>query len=393
MRVLFVNRMLSLERGGGETFDLEIARCLSQQGVNVSFLSGLSLFGAPKLEWRGELFGTGSRHWRLRTPYLGWFPWDKTKGGWRLRVFEFMWFEKRAARWVVRHRDLFDVIQTCELPYFVHSVKKYGLAKPVVMRLTAPNFYDPWGGVQKADAVMASGETVAMVRQSLRSDCHDIPNAVDADIFCPHASPFRAQHGIAPEAFVVLYVARFQDFKNHRLLIEAFSQLVRDVPAARLVLVGKGPLKPFAQQQVQALGISGQVHFLGEQPFERLPDIYAGCDVLAISSDFESFCFAALEAMAAGLPIVTTDCGWVPKLLGIGRAEATAERSGRWREGGVVVPVRDAVALARALAELHRHPDARRDMGARNRRQAIDKHGWRASAEKLLSVYRQVLEK
>ena len=84
LRVLFVNRMASLERGGGETFDLEISRHLAQAGVQVSFLSGAPLFGPPPMPVAGAQV--------LHTPWLRWFPWDKVKGGWRLRHAEFDWF-------------------------------------------------------------------------------------------------------------------------------------------------------------------------------------------------------------------------------------------------------------------------------------------------------------
>ncbi len=283
-------------------------------------------------------------------------------------------FERRAVSWALRRQGDFDVIQVCELPTFVALAKKKGMRVPIVMRLTAPNFYDRCGGLAKADAVVASGETVVRVRAALRPDCVDIPNAVDADLFQPHASDFRREAGIADDEFVVLYVARFQDFKNHRLLVDAFSRVAVRVPRARLVLAGGGPLRSRVERQAAELGLTDRVLFLGEVPFSRLPDIYAAADVMAISSDFESFCFAALEAMASALPVVTTDCGWVPKLLGGGR-------------GGFVVPCGDADALAGKLIELHGDPGLRRRLGDANREKAVAEHGWTKSAELLLNVY------
>src|ERR1700690_3511 len=110
MRVLFVNRMVSMVRGGGETFDLEIARHLKIIGCEVSFLSGIPLFGGARTPVQGLSSHT------IHTPYTGWFPWDQVKGGWRLRLTDFWIFEERAAAWVARHQGDFDVIQVCELP-------------------------------------------------------------------------------------------------------------------------------------------------------------------------------------------------------------------------------------------------------------------------------------
>lgn len=389
--------MLSLERGGGESFDLEIARHLQLLGGEISFLSGIPLFGKGRIPNPTSRFKCPAPVYQLRSPYFGWFPWDKTKGGWRLRVLDFKMFESRAAQWAARHAREFDIIQVCELPHFVAQVKRKGVETPVVMRLTAPNFYDPCDGVSRADAVIASGETLASVREKVRPDCYDIPNSVDTDLFRPHASTFRAVRGMAPNAYVVLYVARFQDFKNHNLLVESFAKLRTSISSAWLVLVGKGPLKSLVQKRVRELGLANHVLFMGEQPFEKLPDIYAAADVLAISSDFESFCFAALEAMATELPIVTTDCGWVPKLLGteMPQAEGSNKEPGKgaWREGGIVVPLRDADALAQALKVLHERPEVRHRMGMRNRRAAVESHGWQSSAQKLMRVYNQLLEK
>lgn len=368
LRVLFVNRMACLERGGGETFDLEISRHLAQAGTQVSFLSGAPLFGPPPMPLAGARV--------LHTPWLKKFPWDKVKGGWRVRKLEFDWFEWRAAGWIARHADDFDAIQVCELPNLVFWLKKRGVKTPVVMRLTAPNYYDPRGGVPLADALIASGSSIQKMHERGLDRVVDIPNAVDAERFRPQPSDFREKHGIGRDEFVALYVARFQAFKNHHMLIDAFARLAKERPASRLVLAGSGPLRERAEQQVAELSIADKVLFLGEVPFDGLPAIYAAADVKVISSDYESFCFAAIEAMASGLPVLTTDCAWVPRLVSDG--------------AGLVVPVGDAEAFAAALKRLADNPALRQRMGATGRQQVLDRHTWPASAAKLLQLYRKL---
>lgn len=404
LRVLFVNRMAALERGGGETFDLEISRHLAQAGAQISFLCGAPLLGLPPMPVPNARM--------LHTPWLKKFPWDKVKGGWRVRQLEFEWFEWRAARWVARHAAEFDVIQVCELPNLVYWLKNRGVKTPIVMRLTAPNYHDPRGGVPLADALIASGTTIQKLRaqnpddaevppqadrQSLQADeqlshgspegrapsrpvnnkLFDIPNAVDADRFQPQASDFRKQHGIGPDEFVALYVARFQAFKNHAMLLDAFARFAKDHSASRLLLAGSGPLRERCEQQAAELGIAGKVLFLGEVAFQAMPRLYAAADVKVISSDYESFCFAAIEAMSTGLPVLTTDCGWVPKLVADG--------------AGMVVPVGDAQAFAAGLAKLADNPALRQRMGATGRQQVLERHTWPASAEKLLELYRRLV--
>lgn len=407
LRILFVNRMAAMERGGGETFDLEIARHLAALGGEVTFLAGRPVFRGARLKIQNLPFVL------LRSPYWGWFPWDKVKGGWRLRVADFTWFEWRAATWIERHSSQFDIVQLCELPNVVAFCKSRNSSarRPrFVVRLTAPNYYDPRGGIEMADGLIASGTTVAKLRARGETRVEDVPNAVDTDRFRPHQSSFRSTLGISPSAFVLLYVARFQDFKNHGLLLRAFDRIARQRPDAHLLLVGSGPLLMPTRRFAAALPCSDRIHFLGEVAYHDLPDIYATADVKVIASDYESFCFAALEAMATGLPIVTTDCGWVPGLIGdtlspIDQQWVKGDRdppSGRFSEerdgarireapGGFVTGRNDADSLAAAVLRLAIDPERRSRLGAWNREKAVREHGWRSSAEALMNYYRRVL--
>ena len=373
MRVLFVNRMAGMVRGGGETFDLEIARHLELLGCETSFLTGIPLFSNARTPVASP------RAYSVRTPYFGWFPWDKVRGGWRLRLADFYLFEKAAARWVAARKDQFDVVQVCELPTFVAEVKKRGVTLPVVMRMTAPDYYDAGGALHQADAVIASGATMEKLKGA-RADCVDIPNGVDAELFQPHASVFRKSIGIPEEDFVILFVGRFQAVKNHAMLVDAFARLLPQCPRARLVLAGSGPLEGRIRARCRAAGIARRVMFLGEVPFRDLPDVYAAADLKVITSDYESFCFAALEAMATALPRVVTDTDWVPKLIGRG-------------EGGLVVKRNDANELAEALASLMDDAPRRAAMGRRNRETVVREYQWKNSAARLAGLYRDLLER
>ena len=414
LRILFINRMAAMERGGGETFDLEMSRNLSALGCAVTFLTGIPLTGRARLGpatwWPGEPPRAITTVF-LRSPYFGWFPWDKVKGGWRLRVADFKAFEWRAARWLLRRVDQFDIVQICELPNIVvfskSAIRNPQSAIPkFVVRLTAPNYHDPAGGIPMADGIIASGTSLAKLRASGLTRAQNIPNGVDTERFRPQASGFRRAHWIPDDAIVLLYVARFQDFKNHSMLIRAFADASREQPALRLVLAGSGPLAPRIREQINAAGLGERVLLLGEVGFDALPSVYAGADIKVISSDYESFCFAAIEGMSTGLPVITTDCGWVPGLVGdtlppiekqwvVGDRDPASgrfadERDGaRIREapGGLVVGRNDHASFAQAILKLVRDPSRRRAIGAWNREKAVREHGWRRSAEKLLAHY------
>ncbi len=392
MRILFINRMAAMVRGGGETFDLEMARHLAALGCEVTFLTGIPLFGKARLG-PAEWWGGGSADFRfqisevhIRTPYLGWFPWDKVRGGWRVRWADFVMFERAAVRWAWAHRAQFDVIQVCELVTVVNEWKHLSSqpSPPIAMRLTAPDFFDPHGALQKADAVIASGTTMKRMQAGPRPDCHNIPNGVDTGLFRPHPTSFRTQQGWADDDFIILSVARFQAVKNHAMLVEAFRRVLAEEPRARLVLAGSGPLEASVRAACAAAGVTARVSFLGERPFDQVADLYASAQVAVISSDYESFSFVALEAMATGLPLVVTATEWVPGL--IGRADV---KSGMGEvPGGLVSPMGDAGAFAQALLRLIRDPAERARMGVWNRDRAMRDFGWTTSARTLLEVYR-----
>lgn len=374
IRVLFVNRMACMERGGGETFDLEMSKALRGLGAEVGLVSGGPLTGRIPRPVEGATV--------VRSPWLKWFPWDKVKGGWRVREGEFEFWQRRAAGAVARLADAYDVIQICELPSLVWRLRKKGINMPIVMRMTAPNYYDPRGAVGMASALMASGMSIAAMKKR-GLDVHDIPNAVDVTHFSPadasQKAAARQRLGIPPDAFVAIYAARLQGFKNHAMLLNAWRKFVTARPGrhAVLLLAGQGPLESPLRQAAADLTANGSVRFLGEVPFSDLPATYGAADLGVISSDYESFCFAAIEMMACGLPVLTTDCGWVPRLV--------ADGAGR------IVPVGDADAFAAALAEMAADPATLARLGATGRRLAIERHTWEASARKLLALYRSLL--
>lgn len=376
LRVLFVNRMACLERGGGETFDLEMSRELRRLGAEVGLVSGGPAWGRVPRPVEGAVV--------VRSPWLKWFPWDKVKGGWRVREGEFAWWQRRAAPVVARMATGYDVIQVCELPELVWRLRRRGVAKPIVMRMTAPNYYDPRGAVGMASALMASGMSIAAMRAK-GLDVHDIPNAVDVARFAPVAAAekrsLRQTAGIPEDAFVAIYAARLQGFKNHDLLLRAWARFMQARTASRpavLLLAGQGPLEAPLKQEAAELGVAGSVRFLGEVAHATLPEVFGTADLGVISSDYESFCFAAIEMMACGLPVLTTDCGWVPKLVQDG--------------AGRVVPVGDAEVFAAALGELEADTTGRTRLGRTGRQLAVERHTWEASARKLLALYRGLLD-
>lgn len=160
----------------------------------------------------------------------------------------------------------------------------------------------------------------------------------------------RDELGIPAPVPVIGTVGRLIPQKGMRYLVAAMAEVTRQVPEAVLLVVGDGELRASLEAQCRRLGLGAQVRFLGAHaaPWRLL----ATCDVIAISSLFEGLPQTGLEALAVGKPVVATRMNGTEELI----------RSG---ENGLLVPKRDAHALARGIVQLLRDPQMRARFAAR----------------------------
>ncbi len=179
-----------------------------------------------------------------------------------------------------------------------------------------------------------------------------IPNGVDLARFHPAEGPAVLDFGGTGP--VIGTAAALRPEKNIARLLRAFALLRDSGDAARLLILGDGPERPRLEALTAQLGLAPCVRFLGH--VAEPAATYRAMDLFCLSSDTEQMPFSVLEAMATGLPVVSTDVGDVAKML-------PAESRGQ------VVPAEDA-ALAGALRTLLRDPVLRGRLGAANRARA-----------------------
>jgi L-malate glycosyltransferase len=161
----------------------------------------------------------------------------------------------------------------------------------------------------------------------------------------------RQSLGASDETFVVGTIARLDPVKDLGRLISAASDLRSGLPIL-IVIVGDGPERGALEDLARRLGVESQIRFLGHRDDARR--WLAGCDAYVNCSISEGVSLTILEAMAAALPIVATRVGGTPEVVDA--------------ESGRLVPPRDASALAAALRDLARDPDARARLGQSARR-------------------------
>ncbi len=198
------------------------------------------------------------------------------------------------------------------------------------------------------------------------------PPGVDSQFFRPRSSYAATGY--------ILSVGRFTDpRKNVRLLIDAYSRLRKVSPTApSLVLAGRTGISVQDMAYAQALGVAGQISVWTDVSRSELCTLYQNAALFALSSDEEGLGVVILEAMACGLPVVSTDCGGPATAI---QPEIT----------GLLTPVGDAAALAEAMRALLDDPDRRRKIGQTARACIEDRFSLEAAGRVYLDAYDQLL--
>jgi glycosyltransferase involved in cell wall biosynthesis len=374
MRVTMLVRCLAMMRGGGETRHLAWARELTALGVEVEIVTGRPLLRPPRYEVGGVATTI------LRSPYTRDFVYgfQRRRGFGRLTMnalhLDEEWFCRAAWRHIAASAAPPDVVHA----HALHQAARLRRGNvPVVINLPGAPHPRYHADLARADALVADGWAASHLPQQIGSPVERVPKGVDSQRFHPDGPSMRAALRLEDKR-VVLTVARLVPIKNVALLLDAFALVREHVANAHLVVVGDGPEGASLRGQATALGIREHVTFAGAVAFEDTPAFYRTADVFALSSTFDNSPNVVLEAMASGLPVVTTDVGGV--------AEFVSQR-----RGGLIVPNGDGPAFAEALVTLLQTPDLARSAGDYNRQKAATGFSWRASAQRLLDVYRSVI--
>jgi len=141
-----------------------------------------------------------------------------------------------------------------------------------------------------------------------------VPNGVDLERFAPgDRGAARERLGLAREGTLTLVVGHLIERKDPLLALEAFARAAGT--EARLVFLGRGPLREDLERSVAARGLTARVSILGEVPPEELQWWYRACDCLLLTSSREGRPNVVLEALASGRPVVATDAGGTRELL------------------------------------------------------------------------------
>src|SRR5262245_7242568 len=203
---------------------------------------------------------------------------------------------------------------------------------------------------------------------------HIVPVGVDQQQFRPMSHVARVPGRLMTTASADV------PLKGLTYLIDALAKVRTERPDAHLVVIGRPRHKSAVPQQIERLGLTDAVEFVSGVSDERIVELYAEAQVAVIPSLYEGFSLPAVEAMACGVPLVTTTGGALPEVVGAPG------------EAAMQVPPADADALAAQLVATIADEGLRQRLADGGRRRVLDRFTWRRTAEGTAEHYYLELE-
>jgi glycosyltransferase involved in cell wall biosynthesis len=253
-----------------------------------------------------------------------------------------------------------------------------GLKKQVVWHIHDLLPHHPFNSLIRAVALLSRRTRMIAVAQasadrftgsfrSLKKRVRVIPNGVDLKTFRPDPTTrqaIRSELHLGADEPVIGIIGRLTPSKGQLELLHAFKRVVREFPAATLLIAGAPAFNreyeyaELLKQTASEPGTSNRVLMLGAR--DDVAVIMQALDLLVVNSSSEACCLVVLEAMACGVPVLATRTGGTPEIIEHGR-------------NGLLIPLRDEDALATAIMELIREPDLRAQF-AHQGRQRVTAH-------------------
>jgi glycosyltransferase involved in cell wall biosynthesis len=292
----------------------------------------------------------------------------------------------------LRRQVRFDIVHQMNPVYTGISLALFGLGIPTVLGTYVarwPDSEDIHGKRSVASRFASVCRTCVAALQQGAADRLLLTGPAAANRLVPFA-PIRVQrsyiaHGIDAEFFSpsereedakglsILYFAHLTKRKGVFDIISAFADVANIYPDCILYLAGSGSDAEAARDLAERLGIAARVKFLGHIDRLSAPGIYRSGSIYCLPSNGEPYATTVIEAMSCGKPIVYTNAGGLPHMVGA--------------EGGIGVGVGDIKGLSQALCCLLANPSRCRDMGKYNRRRVLETMTWDRIIDHLEEIY------
>ena len=290
---------------------------------------------------------------------------------------------------VARHHQLDVVHVHYAVPNAVSAVLARQILEPQEIKVVTtlhgtditlvgndPNYLETTRfGIVRSDRVTAVSEALARTTREqfdIEDPIHVVPNFVDPARFERAEGHDGARRWAKPEEKILVHISNFRPVKRVLDVVEVFERVRREMPA-RLLLVGDGPERSKVERRCRQCDICDDITFVGN--LARVEEILTGADLFVLPSETESFGLSALEAMACGVPVITTRVGGLPEVV----------REGR---DGRLFPVGDVDAMGAAAIELLGDQELRTEMSRSARARAREDF----REDRIVARYREIYE-
>jgi glycosyltransferase involved in cell wall biosynthesis len=225
--------------------------------------------------------------------------------------------------------------------------------------------------MKNADSVIALTNDMKRVMQDIYDrDIVVVPNGIDLNEYIVRLPIQRIERSEKR----ILFVGRLHPIKGVRYLLQAMLLIHKDMPKARLILVGDGEERDYLENLTDHLGLRECVDFVGKVPHGRIPDFMRQSDLFVLPSLSESFGIVNLEAMACRLPIVATNVAGIPDLIENG-------------VNGYLVPPENFQEMANKIMLILKDPLLAYKLSENNFKKS-QAYSWEKITEKLESIYK-----
>ncbi len=393
--------------GGQGIYIHYLSKALVDAGHNVDVISGqpyphldrrvrlIKLPGLNLFEEESHVLALRPRHLLSWTDFFEWF--SMLTGGFP----EPYTFGRRLTRYFRKTRPAYDIVHDNQsLCYGLLALQNQGI--PVVTTIHHPitsdleialNDTQDWklrllirrwhSFLRMQKKVVPNLHHVVTVSEASRQDIaqafridpsgiHVVPNGIDTEVFrpCPDIprKPFRIMATASADA----------PLKGLGYLLKALPEVIRAFPETRLVVLGKLREDGDTRKLIDSLGLKDVVRFVSGIETREVVRMYAEATLVVVPSLYEGFGLPAGEAMACEVPVVSTDGGALPEVVG---------------DCGITVPAANEAAIAAAIRQLLADPEKRNELARLGRARILEKFSWKVAAGKMVQLYSHAIRK